>query len=189
MTDDNKLQILDTSPATGLSSDIQDVDKCIAVYKVQLEQGDIQKAYHYLLRYVMHLKAHFTSSFTSRFTCGNVSPGYMDFTYFPFVDDYLRERKLRFGIALNHKALRFELWLMGQNAAIQKAYWDTLKNSLWNAKRTEMPQYCVLEAILVESPDFTNADQLTTQIEKEALRVSEAVLDSLRAFETGEKTC
>lgn len=78
---------------------------------------------------------------------------------------------------------------MGQNAAFQKAYWDTLKNSPWNAKRTEMPQYCVLEAILVELPDFTNADLLTTQIEKEVLRVSEVMLDSLRTLEAGEKTC
>lgn len=78
---------------------------------------------------------------------------------------------------------------MGQNAAFQKAYWDTLKNGPWNAKRTEMPQYCVLEAILVELPDFTNADLLTTQIEKEVLRVSEAMLDSLRTLEAGEKTC
>ncbi|PWC21065.1 hypothetical protein EH206_19455 [Brenneria nigrifluens DSM 30175 = ATCC 13028] len=167
---------------------MQNIDKSIAIYKVQLEQGDIQKAYQYLLRYVMHLKVYFTSSLTDKFSCGNVSPGYMDFTYFPFFDGYLRERKLRFGIVLNHKALRFELWLMGQNATVQKAYWSKLKNSQWNAERTEMPQYSVLETILVESPDFTDADLLTEMIKKEALRVSETVLDSLKVFDTENKS-
>ncbi|WP_422824349.1 DUF7000 family protein [Xenorhabdus bharatensis] len=189
MTDDNKPEIPYTFSAIDISSDIQSIDKRIAVYKTQLEQGDIQKTYHYLLRYVMHLKAYFTSNLTNKFSFGNISPGYMDFTYFPFFNDYLRERKLRFGIVLNHKALRFELWLMGKNATVQKAYWNTLKNSSWNAKRTEMPQYSVLETVLVESPDFTNVTLLTVQIKEEALRISEAVLDNLRAFEAGDKPC
>ncbi|PHM65458.1 hypothetical protein Xsto_02036 [Xenorhabdus stockiae] len=189
MIDDNKQQILYTSSVTDIISDIQDVDKCISVYKTQLEQGDIQKAYHYLLRYMMHLKAYLTNNLADKFSFGNVSPGYLDFTYFSFFDDYLRERKLRFGIVLNHKALRFELWLMGKNATIQKAYWNTLKNSSWNAERTEMPQYSVLEAVLVESPDFTNVALLTVRIKEEALRISEAVLDNLRVFEVDDKPC
>ena len=37
-----------------------------------------------------------------------------------FINEFLRERKLRFGIVLNHEKMKFELWLMGQNAGIQK---------------------------------------------------------------------
>ncbi|MBN3816997.1 hypothetical protein G3N57_10430 [Paraburkholderia sp. Se-20369] len=168
---------------------MRDIDRCIAVYQAQLEQGDIQKAYDYLLRYVMHLKAHLASSLSARFSFGNVSPGYMDFTYFPFFDDFLRERKLRFGIVLNHRALRFELWLMGQNVAIQKRYWNMLKDTAWNAGCTEMPRYSVLETILVESPSFKDTASLTVRIEKEALRVSEAVIDSIRVAEARDKIC
>lgn len=192
MIDDNKPPTFSSSVPTSLSSlssDIQDIDHCIAVYKAQLEQSDIQKAYGYLLRYVMHLKANLSSSLPTRFSFGNVSPGYMDFTYFPFFDDFLRERKLRFGIVLNHQALSFELWLMGQNAAIQKRYWNMLKNSAWNAGRTEMPKYSVLEATLVDSPSFKDAAQLTTLIKEEALRISEAMIDAIRAAEVLDKPC
>lgn len=45
---------------------------------------------------------------------GNISSGYMDYSYFPFTTtDFLRTHKLRFGAVLNHPQMRFELWLMG----------------------------------------------------------------------------
>ena len=189
MTDDHKLEIPSISFAASVSDEVQNIDKCISVYQSQLEQGDIQRAYHYLLRYVMYLKTQFSDSLSGRFSFGNVSPGYMDFTYFPFFDDYLRERKLRFGIVLNHRALRFELWLMGQNTTVQKAYWNELKNSAWNAGRTEMPRYSILEAVLLEASNFRQADLLATQVKEEALRVSEAITDAIRAVEGHGKPC
>ncbi len=189
MTDDHKLEIPRISFAADVSDEVQNVDKCIFVYQAQLEQGDIQRAYNYLLRYVMHLKTQLSDSLSARFSFGNVSPGYMDFTYFPFFDEYLRERKLRFGIVLNHRALRFELWLMGQNATVQKAYWNKLKKSSWNAGRTEMPRYSILEAVLLEAPNFKQADLVTTQVKEEALRVSEAITDAIRAIDGQDKPC
>ncbi|MDX7998496.1 hypothetical protein FE394_04625 [Xenorhabdus sp. Reich] len=174
---------------SNLSSDIKDVERCIVEYKTQLEQGDIQKAYYYLLRYVMHLKIQLSSDLSYRFSFGNVSPGYMDFTYFPFFNTFLRDRKLRLGVVLNHQDLRFELWLMGQNAAIQKDYWNLLRNSQWNANRLTMPKYSVLETILVESPDFTKADELTARINEEVSRVSETIIDAIRVLEGQDRSC
>lgn len=89
------------------------------------------------MRYMMHLKAYFSRYLPDTFSIGNISPGYLDFTYFPFFDDFLRERKLRLGIVLNHQSLQFELWLMGQNALVQQDYWELLKTSKWNRKRTD----------------------------------------------------
>ena len=65
------------------------LNEYIAAYKGLLEQGDIQIAYENLCKYVMTLKAHFSKKFSDRYSFGNVSPGYMDFTYFPFFDDFL----------------------------------------------------------------------------------------------------
>lgn len=152
----------------------------IAIYKQQLGNEDIQKAYAGLLKYVMTLKAHFSKKLSYKYSFGNVSPGYMDFTYFPFFDDFLRERKLRFGIVLNHKKVYFELWLMGQNIEIQKKYWDLLKTSQWNKDRTTMPKYSVLEFVLVENPDFDKLDMLTQEIEKKATHFLEDIINHIR---------
>ncbi len=138
----------------------------VSIYKEQLEKGDIQVAYKRLFNYIMALKSAFEAQFAGEYTCGNVSPGYMDFTYFPFFDAFLRSEKLRFGIVLNHEKIRFELWLMGQNAEIQKRYWDLFKTSKWNENVLTMPKYSILETTLVAQPDFDDSDGLTAGILK-----------------------
>lgn len=57
----------------------------ISAYKEQLQKEDIQKAYEGLVKYAMALKAHFSKRLSDEFLFGNISPGYMDFTYFPFL--------------------------------------------------------------------------------------------------------
>ncbi len=156
----------------------------ISAYKKHLEAGDIQTAYEALVKYVMSLKAHCEKTLFNQYSFGNISPGYMDFTYFAFFDDYLRRKKLRFGIVLNHREMRFELWLMGQNAEIEKKYWELLKNSAWNKHRTTMPKYAVLEAVLVEFPDFDRLNDLTSKIEQTASSVSKEISDHIKALDS-----
>lgn len=154
----------------------------ISAYKVQLESGDIKIAYERLIKYMMALKADCEKEFSGRYSFGTVSPGYMDFTYFSFFDAFLRDKKLRFGIVLNHKKMRFELWLMGQNADVQKRYWGLLKSSVWNKNQPVMPRYSVLETVLVEEPDFDNLDKLTKEIEAKAGAFSGEILTYIKDF-------
>ncbi|PXV63125.1 hypothetical protein CLV62_1157 [Dysgonomonas alginatilytica] len=156
----------------------------VAVYKEQLQKEDIQKAYEGLVKYVMVLKSHFSKELSDKFLFGNISPGYMDFTYFPFFNNFLREQKLRFGIVLNHKKVRFELWLMGQNIEIQRNYWNLLKTSQWNKGQIAMPKYSVLEVILVENPDFNELDILTSKIEQEAIILVHEIIDYIKHSST-----
>ncbi|PVZ87888.1 hypothetical protein C9426_09815 [Serratia sp. S1B] len=164
---------------------MKNFNSSVAIYKEQLKQGDIKNAYEGLMKYVTSMKTRFSNNFPEQFSFGNVSPGYLDFTYFPFFNSFLRERKLRFGIVLNHSEIRFELWLMGQNAEVQKKYWHLLKNSQWNKDRVAMPQYSVLESILVTNPDFENLDALTVAIEKAATDTCRDILNHINVLKEG----
>lgn len=155
----------------------------VAAYKTQLENGDIQIAYEQLIKFVMKVKACFEKTFPTQYTYGNVSPGYLDFTYFPFSDTFLRNKKLRYGIVLNHRQMRFELWLMGRNAKIQKQYWALLKSSKWNADQPTMPQYSVLEVVLVDTPDFDDLDELAAQIVRNANIFAEEITQYIKSIE------
>lgn len=152
----------------------------IAIYKEQLEKGDIQKAYTGLVKYVYNLKTHFSKAMINDFSFGNILQGYMDYTYFYFSNEFLRERKLRFGIVLNHEKMRFELWLMGQNTNVQSEYWDLLKQTKWNEKQSTKPKYSELEVVLVENPDFSDLDTLTAKIEKEVANYLKEIIDYLK---------
>ncbi len=158
----------------------------IAVYKEELKKEDIQKAYERLVKYVMAIKSHFSKRLSNQFFFGNISPGYMDFTYFSFFNDFLRDEKLRFGIVLNHKKVRFELWLMGQNIETQKKYWNLLKTSQWNKDQTTMPKYSVLEVVLVEDPNFNELNNLTSKIEKEAILHTQEIIDYIKHSTTSK---
>jgi len=155
------------------------INSLISTYQEQIRKGDIQETYAFLLKYVMRLKAHCEKTFSEGYSFGNVSPGYMDFTYFPFFNEYLRKEKLRFGIVLNHSEMRFEFWLMGQNSETQKKYWNLMKESFWNQERIDMPKYAVLEVVLVDKPNFDDLDTLTTKITEEAVCASEEILNYL----------
>lgn len=157
------------------------INNMIAHYKQQLNESDIASTYAFLIKFVMKVKASYGDFSQHDFTIGNVSPGYMDFTYFPFYNASLHQQKLRFGIVLNHKQMRFELWLMGQNAAVQKEYWTRLKTTKWNEKRVAMPKYSVLEATILDQPDFSDLEQLVLQIaEKADIAVTE-ILQTLES--------
>ena len=150
------------------------------LYKKELAKGDIQKAYKALTKYVLSLKAYFTKSFSNDYSVGNASHGYLDYSYFYFSNEFLRERKLRFGIVLNHEKMRFELWLMGQSADIQSIYWDLLKSTKWNKLQKEKPKYSVIEVVLVEKPDFDDLNLLTQQIEEKVTYYLEEIMSYLK---------
>ena len=156
-----------------------DIAKCIEIYKNCLAEGNIQRAYIVLMKFVAELKGRFPKEYQT----GNVSFGYMDYTYFPFFNKYLREKKLRFGVVLNHEKMQFELWLMGQNADVQKEYWKILKNTIWNSGVKEMPKYSVLEICIEDDINFDKKDEMTVRILDKAVELSIKVEDYMRAKE------
>lgn len=151
-----------------------DLNELTSYYRSELSDRKIQSAYSYLIKYVKKLKVDIEKT-RPDYSFGNVSQGYMDYTYFPITNKYLKSNLLRFGIVFNHVDVRFELWLMGQNASIQKDYLYKLKTSQWNDSNRELTTYSVLEIILVDNPDFSNIDQLTNTIQKKAFKYIEEI--------------
>lgn len=165
-----------------LSND-KNFSRLVQDYKKALEDGRLQLTYEKLVKFVMALKAYGEKVYGRHYAFGSVSPGYLDFTYFPFADDFLRDQKLRFGIVLNHKTMAFELWLMGQNAGIQKRYWEVLKDSKWNEGIMVMPKYSVLETVLVSDPDFNQLDELKAEVVSKGIGVAETIVTFLKMEE------
>lgn len=157
----------------------KDIQKSIEIYKEQLDNGYIQVAYLALTKYVAELK----SNFPKEYRTGNISFGYLDYTYFSFFNTFLRDQKLRFRVVLNHRKMQIELWLMGQNANIQKKYWEILKKSKWNSDRNKMLRYSVLEVVLENQIDFNNKKRMTENIITQALSLSQEIQQYLKRVE------
>ncbi|WP_202912330.1 DUF7000 family protein [Sphingobacterium olei] len=159
---------------------MKDLNHYVDTYKEQLKKGDIQEAYTALVKYVTRLGTALSKSLSESYSFGSLFQGYMDYTYFYYSNDFLKKRKLKMGVVLNHTKMQFEIWLLGQTIPIQERYWQYFKTTKWNKDRTTKPQYAILEAVLIENPDFNDLDSLTSQIEEGLIAISSEIIDVIK---------
>lgn len=142
-------------------------------YKKQLAKGTIQSAYKGLMEYMMGLMTHFKNKYPDYFVSGSLYFGYMDMTYFSFFPASFKQRKLKVAIVFVHETFRFEVWLAGYNKQVQTKYWNLIKESGWNKYHlvpTTKGVDSIIESVLVDTPDFSDLDKLTKQIESATLK-------------------
>jgi Family of unknown function (DUF7000) len=157
---------------------METLQKYMKEYRKQLEKGTIQKAYQGMMQYIMALRTHFMKTYPDHFVSGSIYHGYMDMTYFSFIPESLKRRKLKPAILFNHEKFRFEIWLAANNKQIQLEYWKMIKESGWNKYpivNTTQGADSIIGHILVENPDFDDLDALTEQIESGTLKFIEDV--------------
>ena len=152
----------------------------VNAYKEQLKKGDIQQAYDGLVKYVMRLRTNLSKNLSGSYSFGNLFQGYMDYTYFYYSNDFLKKRKLKFALVLNHTSMQFEVWLLGQTSPIQEKYWQYFKTTKWNKDRATKPKYSILETVLIEDPNFNDLDLLSQQIEDKLVIVSREIIDDIK---------
>ena len=153
-------------------------------YKQQLDKGAIQQAYKGLMEYIMGLRTYFQDRYPDYFVSGSIYYGYMDMTYFSFFPASWKQSQLKVAIVFLHRECRFEAWLAGYNKQVQSKYWQLFKESGWDIYHlvpTTQGMDSILEHVLVETPDFSDLEALTGQIEAstlEFIRVVERFLAS-----------
>jgi hypothetical protein len=147
-------------------------------YRKQLKKGDIKEAYKGLMEYIKDLRLHFKNKYPDYFVSSNIYYGYMDMTYFSFFPISLKHRQLKIAIVFIHDTFRFEVWLAGYNKQAQIKYWKLFKESDWNKYHivsTTKGVDSIIEYILVGTPDFSDLDTLTKQIESGTLNFIEDI--------------
>ena len=157
------------------------LNELVSEYKEVLASGNVQTAYQSLVAIVQGLRTEFSKKFTAEYKTANVLHGYIDFTYFYLQNEFLKRRKLKFAIVLNHKHANFELWLLGQTKEVQIDYWQRLSGHEW-VNSQKMPEYSIFETTLLEAPDFDNRAQLFEAIVANFELLSARVLSELESL-------
>ena len=137
-----------------------DIQKSLEIYKEQLSNGYIQTAYIALTKYVAELKRKFPQNYST----SNICFGCLDYTYFYFTNNYVKNKNLKFALVLNHEKIQFELWLCARTADIRKQYWNLLKDSKWTKNVEEMLKYSILEVTVETQIDFNTKEKMTSNI-------------------------
>ncbi len=158
---------------------MKNLNKYVAIYKEQLNKGDILIAYNELVKFVMKLRTDFIKNHSDEYSFSGILHGYMDYTYFYYTNDFLKSKKLKLGLVLNHLEMRFEIWLLGNTKPIQKSYWHLLKETKWNKNKTEMPKFSILETIIEKEPNFNELPSLSKKIETKFAKVSSEIINTV----------
>lgn len=141
-------------------------------YNALLMEGSVQVAYRGLIEYMQGLRTFFYNKYSSDYFVGSLYQGYMDMTYFSFTPKVLKKEALKIAIIFQHEELYFEIWLAGQNRQVQKKYLDIFQNSGFSTYHVPLDineGFSIVDAILVDKPDFNKPDELTASIEKGTL--------------------
>ncbi len=158
------------------------INRRIPAYKKALASGEVQETYQSLVSIIQRLRTDFAKDYTGAFSVANVLHGYIDYTYFYLQNDYLKHRKLKFAIVLNHQKATFELWLLGRTKEVQRVYWQKLKGVEW-VNEDVMPEYSIFERDLVTHPDFDNYPGLSASIRNTFRSLSSEIFSTLEAYE------
>lgn len=81
-------------------------------HTVRLNQCNTQITYAQLIKHITARKVPFQKALSSRYTFENVYLGFMGYTYFDFHDDFLRSKKLRFGVVQKPPKMQFEFGVL-----------------------------------------------------------------------------
>ena len=141
----------------------QSLNARIPAYKNAFASGELQQTYQALVGIVQNLRTEFSKKYEGEFAVANILHGYIDFTYFYLQNDFLKTKKLKLALVLNHKNANFELWLLGQTKDIQSLYWKKLSGTKW-VNTEDMPEYSVFEVALLSAPDFDDAAKLSASV-------------------------
>ena len=159
---------------------MKNLNHYVSIYKEQLDKGDILIAYNELVKFAMKLRVNFVKNLSEQYSFTGLLHGYLDYTYFYYSNKFLKNRKLKLGLVLNHLEMRFEIWLLGNTLSVQKEYWNLLKTSKWNKDKKEMPQYSILEVILENRPDFNDLPLLSQKLENKLIGVSDEIINTIK---------
>ena len=93
-------------------------------------------------------------------------------TYFAFTPADLKNKKLKIAIVYLHEPGRFEVWLGGSNRKIQAEVIELLRHK--DIGKYKLSQRLpgvdsIIEATLVNQPDFDDSEELKQQIEGKTL--------------------
>jgi len=141
---------------------MESLSESVREYTAQLEKGHIQRAYRGILSFMSALKLKLEAEYPN-YTSGGIYPGYMDMSYLAFTPPLLKEKGLKIAVVYLHRENRFDLWLAGGNRGIQTRYFRLFQELELPDCRFSKPGPgvdSIVERILVQTPDFDDAEAL-----------------------------
>lgn len=156
------------------------LNKQIAVYTQQLQQGEIQIAYRGILAFVGKLRTALIKKYPD-YDVSNIYQGYLDMSYFSLSTKPLKDKGLKIAIVYLHEKGSFEVWLSARNrdiARTQQSILDRLSDEI-NVFHDSNNQDAIVECILTRTPDFEDQTLLINMIDQGVEKFVTAIINRI----------
>ncbi len=156
------------------------LNKQIAVYTQQLQQGEIQIAYKGILAFIGKLRAAFIKKYP-HYDVSSIYQGYLDMSYFSLSTKPLKDKGLKIAIVYLHEKGSFEVWLSARNRDIARTHQsilDRLSDEI-NVFHDSNNQDAIIECILTCTPDFEDQALLINMIDQGVEKFVTAIINRI----------
>ena len=98
--------------------------KFLQEYQNLIQNTNLQKGYQEFIHLFRWLRISLQTRFSSFRFQGNIVENNMEYSYFQFSDDTLKQIGLKIVVVFVHSDFRFEIWISGCNRQIQRQYYN-----------------------------------------------------------------
>ena len=139
----------------------------LSEYKELLQTTNLRKGYQEFIKLFRYIRVSLEKNMPEYKFQVNIVENGMDYSYFLFTNESLKEKGLKLAIVFVHSNFQFEVWLSGYNRNYQLKYYDLLKGKNIPFQLTDNParKDYILRVVLEENVDISDADLLTERIQ------------------------
>lgn len=143
-------------------------------YKKLIQTTNLEKAYQEFISLFRYVKIQLEKQLQDYRFQSNIVENAMDYSYFQFTNDRLKQNGLKIAVTFVHREFKFEVWLSGFNRKIQCKYHDKLKLYNTSFELTNEPNRTdfILRTV-VENVDIYETESIILAIKTAALQLIE----------------
>lgn len=144
----------------------------IQEYESLLKTTHLQRDYQEFVKFFKQLRVSLEQEIPSCSFLGGIMENGMDYSYFQFTSDALREQGLKIVIAYVHTTCSLEVWLSGVNRKTQASVFARLQKAGTDYEQTPDPNrfdYILKEKIL-PTRGFSGGDELFAELHANVAR-------------------
>lgn len=134
----------------------------------RLGEGAIQQAYTAIVAYMSGLRGRLQTAH-DEWSVAGLYQGHFDMTYFGLSVPLLRARDLKLAVVFDYPSFRFQVWLAGRNRAVQRRYWELLRDNGWPTATLVEPAVGVDAIVVADVADglaLVDQEALSASIER-----------------------
>ena len=137
-------------------------------YKELLRTTNIVECYQEFIKLFRYVRVVLEKSMPEYKFQGSIVENGMDYSYFLFTNDHLKEKGLKIAVVFVHREFLFKVWLSGFNRKYQSKYYDLLKGKTIPFELTDNPTRndYILSVTLERSVDISDGSPLIKEIER-----------------------